>query len=76
MKAEDELLFLIKYQTGLFTALTGILIARGVTERAELAAALSLVAQQEADARLRAFYGSVIDTLEDRNAPPIGAALN
>jgi hypothetical protein len=76
MKAEDQLLFLIKYQTGLFTPLAGILIARGVTERAELAAALSLIAQQETDVSLRAFYWSVIDTLDDQKTLPVGVALN
>lgn len=66
----EDLYALARYQTCLFTALTGVLIGRGMSSREEIAAALDVVAQTEQDQTVEALLGLASASLRSPNAAP------
>lgn len=60
---EPEALTLAKYQTGVFLAMAGLLIARGLVSRGEMAAALRVVMEGESETVLRRLYQSLVNAL-------------
>lgn len=47
--ADDDLTALIRYQTALFTAITGVLVARNLSTCQEIAVAIDVLASKETD---------------------------
>lgn len=65
----DKARSLLRYQTGVLTALTGILVGRGLATRHEVSAALDIVAQLEADQTARAMLTITRDCMASDGAP-------
>lgn len=67
---DDELRTVVRYQTCLFTALTGVLVGRKLTSRTEITAALSVVESFETDETVAALIGLLRESLLDSDAAP------
>ena len=57
--SDDELTIAIRYQTALFTAIAGVLVARDLSTREDIAVAMDVLAAKEGEPTVRTLLGMV-----------------
>jgi hypothetical protein len=65
----NDLVTLTRYQTGLFTALVGLMTAKGLVSHEEVAIAIDTVERSEADELAAILFGFVAASLRPASAP-------